>query len=116
MLADVFFQHAIRHRKTLMGWKKPLFLKVETVFAIEITKRPDRLGHDMERAQLWNFASIVQGEIHGERSSGVQEFRSCRSSGVVEWWSGGVVEWWSGGVVEWWSGGVVEWWSGGVME
>ena len=65
-----------------MGWKKPLFLKVETVFAIEITKRPDRLGHDVERAQLWDFASIVQGDIHREK--GVQELQ--------EWWSGGVVD------------------------
>jgi hypothetical protein len=44
-----------------------------------IAKRPDRLGHDMERPQLWDFASIVQGDIHGERSSGV--------AGVQEWWS-----------------------------
>jgi hypothetical protein len=27
----------------------------------------------MERPQLWDFASIVQGDIHGERSSAVME-------------------------------------------
>jgi hypothetical protein len=82
-----------------MGWKKLLLLEVETIFAIEIAKRPDRLGHDMECPQFWDVASIVKG---GRHRAGIRS---------QEYWSDGVLEYWSIGVLEYWRVGVLEGWS-----
>ena len=61
MLANVFFQNVIRHHKAFIRREKLLLFKIETVLAVEIANRPDRLGHDMKSAQVWNFASFVRG-------------------------------------------------------
>jgi hypothetical protein len=62
--------------------------KIVAVFelAIEIAKRPERLGDDMERAQPWDFASIVHRGMH--RSTGVLECWSSRSVRVIDFSAG----------------------------
>ena len=48
VLADVGLQYFVRHFEVFVGGEELFFFQIKAVFAVEITQRPDGLGHHMK--------------------------------------------------------------------
>src|ERR1700684_2269957 len=91
MLSNVFFQNLVWHEQAFIRREKLLLFQIETVLAVEIADGPDRLGHNMKSALVWNFGSFGQGCcVHCQRKleleDGVQADRPLVPFGIsIEW-------------------------------